>query len=150
MKEYRASPNAMIYWMVRLTLLALAPFGVSVLTFGRTRMAWTVFTLGWVLAYLFLAFFWYPVKRRKLKIQVTEEQLAIRTGVLYTRWKYMNYGAVQYLSLCTLPLQRVFRVTSVVVYGSGCFLFIPCLHRNDAQELQDLVTPAAKRMRFWE
>ena len=36
MKEYRASPNAMIYWMVRLTLLALAPFGVSVLTFGKT------------------------------------------------------------------------------------------------------------------
>lgn len=150
MKEYRASPNAMIYWMVRLTVFALVPFAISVGMFGRTRVVWTVFTLAWVFAYLFFAFFWYPIKGKKLKVQLTEEQLAIRTGVLYTRWKYMVCGSVQYMTLCSLPLQRLFRISSVVVYGSGCFLFIPCLHQRDAQELQDLVTPAAKRMRFWE
>ena len=148
MKSCGVSPNALLYWMLRLTAIALLPFLLSVWGFGRTGLLWTVFTLSWVGVYLFFAFFWYPVKYRKVRVELDQGALCVRSGIFYTRWKYMDFSSVQYISVLGLPLQRAMGMLTVVVYGSGCFLLIPCLAREDACRLRDTVTPAARRMEF--
>lgn len=138
------SPRALLYWEIRLIALTL-PFAVaSVVTFGRYRIIWPVFTLLWGLAYLFFSIFYYPVKFRRLKVRFEKELLTVKSGVVYTRLRYAPLPSVQYVEIISFPLQFTMGMCSIRTRCAGYSIWLSSFSQKDAYELKDLLSPISK------
>lgn len=144
MTELQASKNAVLYWVIRLTLFAMIPLFISVLSFGTSRILWTIFTLIWTVLYLLGAFVYYPMKYKKLRLSYDNKTICIKTGVFYTRYKFIPVESVQYLTLLSMPVQHLFGMTSAIIYCSGSFVYVSSLDRKQAGEFQEEVSPFGK------
>nr|WP_087302394.1 PH domain-containing protein [Anaerotruncus colihominis] len=92
-------------------------------------------------AFLYFYIFYYPIKYRKLAYGTNAHCLLVYCGVIYTRVKAVPFTSIQYTSVFSTPLERLFGVTSLFVYAAGGRVYIPGLAPQDARELQALLTP---------
>ncbi len=138
------SSRALFYWEIRL-IGATLPFAVaSVITFGRYRIIWSVFTLLWGLAYLFFSVFYYPVKFKKLKVQFAKELLAVKSGVVYTRLRYAPLSSIQYVEIISFPFQSAMEMCSIRIRCAGYSIWLSSFSQRDAYELKNLLSPMSK------
>lgn len=129
-------------WRIRLLLCTMVPSFLSAYFLPRLNWVWWLFTAAWVLAFLGFYIFYYPIKFRKLSYSANANCLLIHCGVIYTRVKAVPLTSVQYVSVGTTPLQRLFGICSLFVYTAGSSSYIPGLAPDRAEELRELLTPA--------
>ena len=128
-------------WRIRLLLVALGPSFVSAYFLPRRGLVWWLFTAAWAGAFLYCYIFYYPIKYRKCSYSTTGEALLLHCGVIYTRVKAMPLTSIQYATVVSTPLQRLFGVRSLHVYAAGASLCLPGLPPEEADRLQRLLTP---------
>ena len=61
----------------------------------------------------------YPIKYRKLSYGFNRRCLLIHCGVIYTRVKAVPLTSIQYASVASSPLERLFGVCSLLVHAAG-------------------------------
>lgn len=128
-------------WRLRLLAAALVPSFLTAWFSPRINWLWWLFTAAWMCAFLYFYIFYYPIKYRKLAYGVNAHCLLVYCGVIYTRVKAVPFTSIQYTSVFSTPLERLFGVTSLFVYAAGGRVYIPGLAPQDARELQALLTP---------
>ena len=133
--------HVLTVWRLRLLLVAILPSFLSAYFAPHIGLVWWVFTAAWIFAFLGFYIFYYPIKYRKLAYSVNEKCLLIHCGVIYTRVKEIPLTSVQYVSIATTPLQRLFGICSLIVFTAGSNAYIPGLAPDKADELRDLLTP---------
>lgn len=124
-------------WRIRLLLAALAPSFLSAYFLPWQGILWWCLTAGWVLGFLYFYIAYYPIKLRKLAYSGNEHCLIIHCGVVYTRVKAIPYTSIQYASLFSTPLERLFGICSLAVSMAGARVYMPGLTRNQAKGLQE-------------
>jgi len=95
----------------------------------------------WITAFLILFLWYYPLKYRKLSYAANGDVLVINCGVIYTRRKSILIKNIQYISLVTLPLHKVFGLCAVFFHAAGGYIYLPCIRQGDALLLQEMLTP---------
>ena len=136
-------PDSRILTVWRLRLLpAVALFVFLSHRFAAVREpVWWIFTGLWITVCTFLVFLYYPLRYRRLSYATTRRAFLLHCGVLYTRIKAVPLHAVQYAAILSTPLERRFSICSLVLYLAGSHLSVPGLHREEAEELRDMLTP---------
>lgn len=136
-------PDSRILTVWRLRLLpAVALFGFLSHRFAAVREpAWWIFTGLWITLCTFIVFLYYPLRYRRLSYALNRRAFFLHCGVLYTRIKAVPLHAVQYAAILSTPLERQFSICSLVLYLAGSHLSVPGLHREEAEELRDMLTP---------
>ena len=137
----KPDPKALVLWRLRLCLIALVPSFFSALFFAPGSVVWLVLTMLWVIVFLAFFVWYYPLKYRKLSYTVAGEVLVINCGVIYTRRKSMLLKNIQYVTLITLPLGRLFGLCTVFFEAAGGRLHLPCVKLEDGRSLQNLLIP---------
>ena len=129
-------------WRIRLLLVALVPSFFSAFFAPRINWVWWLSTAAWMAAFLYFYIFYYPIKYRKLSYGFNRRCLLIHCGVIYTRVKAVPLTSIQYATVASSPLERLFGVCSLFVYAAGSSVYIPGLPPADADRLQAFLTPA--------
>lgn len=128
-------------WRIRLLVAAIIPAFVSACFWKQINWVWWLFTASWALAFLYFYIFYYAIKYRKLSYSLNERCLLIHCGVIYTRVKAIPFTSIQYVSVASTPLQRLFGITSLFVFSAGGSAYIPGLPPLEARALQGVLTP---------
>lgn len=137
----KLSRKALTLWRTRLCLVAVLPAFLSALFFRPGSLVWLILTGCWVLAFLTMYVWYYPLKYHKLSYTVAGEVLVINCGVVYTRRKAMLTANVQYVTVLILPLSRLFGLCTVFFEAAGGRLHLPGVSIEDGERLQALLTP---------
>lgn len=127
--------NALFLWRIRLTA-CVAPLPLAVALFFGSSPVWNLtLTLLWVLFYLFMFLFYYPVKHVKLLFGVNGHAFIVYCGVFYNRIKAMELKNVQFVTICASPLERVMKLSTLFVWGAGGKIRVPSMPSEDAERL---------------
>lgn len=123
-------------WRLRLILCTLLPSFLSALFFGSRGPIWWSCTVIWVAAFCYFYIGYYPIKLRKLFFSGNDLCLLIHCGVIYTRVKAIPYGSIQYISVTSTPLERLFGICSLALYMAGASVKMPGLTPEQADTLR--------------
>lgn len=123
-------------WRLRLLLCTLLPSFFSALFFGSRGPIWWSCTIVWVAAFCYFYIFYYPIKLKKLSFGGNDRCLLIHCGVIYTRVKAIPYESIQYLSVTSSPLERLFGICSLVLYMAGASAYLPGLTPEEAETIR--------------
>lgn len=137
-------PHILTVWRLRLLLFTLLPSFISACFLPRINLVWWLFTAVWSLAFLFFYIFYYPIKYKKLAYSLAEFCLLVHCGVIYTRVKAMPFTSIQYVTVSSTPLQRLFDISTVFVYSAGSSVHISGVTPAAALELQLALTPESE------
>lgn len=137
----KPSRRALTLWRTRLSLAALIPAFLSALFFRPGSLIWLILTVAWVLVFLVMFVWYYPLKYHKLSYTVAGEVLVINCGVVYTRRKTMLVDNIQYVTVLVTPLGRLFGLCTVFFEAAGGRLHLPGIPMEDGERLQRLLTP---------
>lgn len=140
MNFHRIDPRALLVWRIRLCVCALLPSFLSALFFAPGTLVWCILTGLWVAAFLALFLWYYPLKYKKLSYAASDDLLVIRCGVIYTRRKSILIKNIQYITIVTLPLPKLFGLCAIFFQAAGGWMYLPCVRRQDAQMMQELFT----------
>lgn len=133
--------RALLVWWIRLCVGALVFCFFSALFFSPHSIWWLCATGVWVMVFFVMFVWYYPFKYHKLSYAASEELLVINCGVIYTRRKSMLVQNIQYISVVTLPLLKLFGLCAVFFHAAGGFVYLPCVKLEEALYLQELLTP---------
>lgn len=145
MNLHKIDRKALLVWWIRLCLGALVLSFLSALFFAPHSIWWVGATALWVVAFLVLFVWYYPLKYHKLSYAANSEILVINCGVIYTRRKSMLIKNIQYISIVSMPLLSAFGLRAVFFHAAGGFVYLPCVRLGDALLLQELLTPQKKK-----
>lgn len=137
----KPSPHVLTVWRIRLLLVSVLPSFLSAFFAPHINWIWWLFTSVWIFAFLCFYILYYPIKYRKLSYSFNERCLLIHCGVIYTRVKAVPFESIQYLSVASTPLQRLFGLCSLFVFAAGSTVYIPGLIFEEALALQSKLTP---------
>lgn len=140
MQENKVSKKSITFWRIRLYISAfVCAVTVSLLT-EPFSLWWYVFTAIWCAAFLFLYFFYYPLKYRRLSYSVDENGLLrLNDGVIYKYEKYINIKNIQYVNFVQSPVQRLMKLCGADIIAAGGRIYIPCLDTDSRQEFLRLI-----------
>lgn len=145
MNFHKIDRKALLIWRIRLCVCALLPSFFSALFFSLNSLVWLILTGCWVVAFLTLFVWYYPLKYRKLSYAAVGDVLVINCGVIYTRRKSVLIKNIQYISLVSLPLHKLFGLCAVFFHAAGGYVYLPCVRQEDAALLQNLLVEHGSR-----
>lgn len=130
-------PQAQLLTIWRLTLAAAmcVPAFLNSLFLRVTNPVWLWTTLGWLAVFLILYLVYLPLCYRAVSFSVTADHVLLYKGVLYTRSLTVPLAGIQFVSLSSSPLEKLFGLRSVVVVVPGGRLVLPGLRTQDAERL---------------
>lgn len=129
-------PQIISVWRSVLICAALPAAVACSLFLKPGTLLWGVCSGLWILPFLFFYIVYFPLRRRRLSLEVEKGQLVMRTGVFYSIVRTVPYESIQFVGLRTSPLHKRWQLASLVVVAPGGRLLMPGL---DAQEAQRLV-----------
>lgn len=131
----------MTIWRIRL-FLGILPLSLVTFIFSSYKTPlWYLFTAAWMAAFLYLYIFYYPIKYRKLFYSFNDSCILIHCGVIYSRIKTVPYVNIQYVSVSSTPLARLFQIFTLRIRSAGSSAYIPGLRYTEALSLQKILTP---------
>ena len=128
-------------WRLRLLLAAILPAALLVIFASRRNLVWGLLTAAWTTGFLYAYIFYYPIKYRKLAYAINQSCLLLHCGVIYTRVKAIPLSSIQYITIASSPLERLFGIRTLLVYAAGSSLWIPGLPPEDALLLKRALIP---------
>lgn len=147
MQLIKPLPALLAVWRLRLVGVSILPAFVSACFATYINWIWWLCTCAWILAFLYLYIFYYPIKLKKLAFGSNNEYLLIHCGVIYTRVKAIPFSSIQYINVVSTPLGRLFGVYSLTIHAAGANAYMPGLSHEQALSLQhwlaDQATPGA-------
>lgn len=145
MKLKKPDARTLTVWHIRLLCAAIVPSFCSAWFAPYINWIWWTFTGAWALAFLYGYIFYYPIKYRKLSYSFNKRCFLIHCGVIYTRVKAIPLTSIQYVSVTSTPLQRLFGICSLFVFCAGSTAYVPGLLRADAAHLRERLCPTERR-----
>ena len=139
MNFIKADKKALLVWRIRLCIFAFVLLILEHIVFDIGEFWWVLVTAVVALSFLFMFFWYYPLKYRKLSYCAAGELLVINCGVFYTRRKSILVGNIQYISEITTPLLKAFGLCTLFFHAAGGFVYLPCLSRGEALLLQSFL-----------
>lgn len=130
--------RALRLWQLRAAAATfLAGILIAVLLSDFVFWYWLAMGLAGA-GFLFFFCVYYPFKRIKFSYFLYCEQLVVDCGVFYSRRRVIPLGNVQYLTILRTPDMLPFGLASVIVHSVGSSLYLPCLLKEEAEQLQQL------------
>lgn len=137
MNKKTVTRSALLLWQFRAALLGFAAcFAWSVL-FSELVFWRSVLLISTAVAVLFFICVYYPLKKLKLSYFIYGGQLVVDGGVFYNRRRVIPLENIQYISTLQTPDMVPFGLTSVIVHSVGSSLYLPCLKKAEALNLQE-------------
>jgi membrane protein YdbS with pleckstrin-like domain len=116
--------------------MILPAFVIQVL-FRFGSMAWLVGAGVWLAVFLLVFLVYLPLLFRRLSFVLQEKRITRRGGLIFHAIRSFPVAGVQYVTLVRNPLERMFRLTSVVLVVAGGRMLLPGLSEKDAKALAD-------------
>ncbi|MEG1632009.1 MAG: PH domain-containing protein [Hydrogenoanaerobacterium sp.] len=132
--------KCVLVWRIRLSIVTAALLLLNTLLFYDETIALIVIAAIILVPFLVMFFWYYPLKYRKLSYASAEDLLVINCGVIYTRRKSILSNNIQYITLTTTPLTKLFGLCTLFFHAAGSFVYLPCLSHDAARNLQHLLT----------
>lgn len=136
MKLKKPDPRVLTVWRLRLIPAAALLLYLSIRLAALPDILWLTFTGLWICVLLFLCLVYYPMKYKRLSYGMNSRTLIIYAGAISLRIKAVPFHAVQYTSILTTPLLRMFGICSLVFYMAGSRVTLPGLLIKEADNLR--------------
>lgn len=136
MKLKKPDPRVLTVWRLRLIPAAALLLYLSIRLLALPYIVWLIFVGLWICVLLFLCFIYFPMRYRRLSYGMNSQTLIIYTGAITLRIKAVPFHAVQYTSILTTPLLRLFGICSLVFYMAGSRVTLPGLLIKEADNLR--------------
>ena len=116
-------------WSAYALAVAIAPIAASVLLF-RWSLRWALIfaaVLGVTLFFLLVVYF--PWRCRSIRYCINENSITVESGVFFKSLRRMPLSSVRYVIALRGPLERIFGLSSLLVFATGGRVLIegiPC------------------------
>lgn len=136
MNYHSVDKKALLVWRIRLCVMAALVLSLMQIMLYATAMVWFILWGLLGAAFLVMFFWYYPLKYRKLSYAAEGDIVVINCGVIYTRRKSIIKNNIQYTTIITPPLFRVFGLCGIIFRAAGGDIYLPGIKRADAVLLQ--------------
>lgn len=122
--EYKMSFRAIYLYRLRIVIIAVITAFICGGFMVFSLLSALIFT---VLAFsvLTVLFFIYPsLLYRRYSIKFTNDKICITKGVVFLRKYYTNLANINYVSLVTTPLQKIFGIFSLCLYTKSGQIYL--------------------------
>lgn len=93
-----------------------------------------------ILSFFTILFLIYiPLLFKTLKILCSSQNINITCGVLFHYDGAFTIENIQFYSVLSSPLERIFKLRSVIINFSGGFAVVPCISVNDCNTITELI-----------
>lgn len=148
MTERRPSGRLLLIWILYAMLSAGLFVIASVLLFYMDSVPFWMaraFTGLWAILLLVICTLYLPLRFRHISFRLDENRLFTRSGAFYLSEKALPLDSIRYITLLYSPLERVFRICSLVIFTAGGVLLLEGLPIDEARSLQrQLLIPSAE------
>ncbi len=132
MRKFTPKPAALLTLRIIILLITVAATVLIYVYLSRFKTAaYITLALVWLVAAAFV-FIILPIYFRRTVIYVSVSEISLHTGVIFTRREHMRMGAVQYISMLTLPFSAITGFNFLSVHGLGGTIILPFLSSEDA------------------
>lgn len=135
------TPQAKIVSVWRIVLLCAAlPLAVLCsLVFEPGSLWWIISSLLWALPFLFFYVFYFPLRHRRLSLQIEDNRMVMRTGVFYHIVRSVPFENIQFVGLRASPLHKYWKLATLTVVAPGGRMMMPGLDSAEAERLVGLL-----------
>ena len=137
MRKFTPKPAALLTLRILILVLTLtATVLIYVYLSSFKTVTYIIAALLWAVALVF-ALILLPIYFRRTVIYISVSEISLHTGVIFTRREHMRVGAVQYISMLTLPLSSLTGFNFLSVHGLGGTVILPFLSGEDANAIAE-------------
>ena len=133
----KMSPKVIRMWRIRLFLAAVIPSFLAALLWTPASRAYWIATIFWAGILLGACFGYLPLWYSRFSYGLDGENLTVSRGVLFRQVKRIRIANIQYLTLTSTPLQRLFGLSTLTASAAGSFLLLQGLEEGEARRLRD-------------
>lgn len=143
MSLHKPRRELLLIWRLYLILCALIPAFLLSLFCAMFGTLWLILTAAWLVIFLTLFSFYFPLAFRNRAFSVGKDHITAYGGVVYRYSHSLPIANLQYLTLMSSPLERLFHICSLVVVAPGGRMVISGLRRVDGKNLVAILTEAS-------
>lgn len=137
MRKFTPLPAALLTLRILILIIAVAATVFSYIYLSPFRiLMFTLIALFWTVALVFVLIL-LPIYFRRTVIYLSPTELSLHTCLVFSRREHMRVGAVQYLSMITLPLSKLTGFNFLAVHGLGGTIILPFLSSSDTVVIAD-------------
>ena len=138
MKNIKASNKFIFIMCVRAILIFLLLLLISSAFLMLNHMVFNIviFILSFLTVFILI---FIPLFFKTLKISCNDEKINISCGVFFRYKGSFSISNIQFYSIFSSPLERIFKLSSVVINFSGGFAFIPCISHTDCEIITEKI-----------
>jgi membrane protein YdbS with pleckstrin-like domain len=138
-REIKPLPSLLSLWRGFAAVGALLPAFVTSVLFQPLSPAWLVATAVWLAVFFVIYLIYLPLLHRRLLYSVSDGRVTMRAGVFYHNIRSLPIAGIQYITVVRTPLDRLFRLYTVILAVAGGRMLLAGLGKEDADDLAALL-----------
>lgn len=144
LKEKQLPSNAVTLWRIRATLILVAASFLCGVLFVFSSVVAVIFGIAVLLLYGVNMLLYFPMFYKGYVYDFTPDFIFIRKGILFKKEIRIQTDRIQYCVLIQGPLQRLFRLTSVLILTAGSREFIRDITVKEAECLRRIAVKSGR------
>lgn len=139
MEKKRLSKKSISFWRWRITLSAIViSFLLGVLYYFFHLIA-MILSAIFVMLYLTLIIVYFPLLYKSSYYMIEQRHIIIERGIIYKRVIKISIPRIQYVETITGPLQRIFKLNSIILHTAGSQKIIGPLDTSESLRIKQYI-----------
>lgn len=139
MGKKKLSKKTILLWRWRITLSAiLISFLLGALYFFFPHLA-IIFVIIFCTAYIFLILVYFPLLYKNSYYSIIDNYITIEKGIILKRFIKISISKIQYVEIVTYPLQRLFKLNTLVLHTAGSQQIISPLDTIESIKIKQII-----------
>lgn len=145
MSKKTVGRRALFLWQLRAGLVGFVLCFFLTLFFSDFAFWYPLLLAVVGVGVLFFLCVYYPLKKVKFSFFIHDGQFVLDSGVFYNRRRVIPLENIQYITTMQSPDMMVFGLMSAVIHSVGTTLYLSCIEKEDALNLQEYCARRRKR-----
>lgn len=140
---HKPNKRIILIWEIYVLIASLMLTAVSFIPFRLPIPSWIgwLFIGLWTAISLFFASVYIPIAYHRMQYGIVNDQLVVRSGVIYDSCKSMPLSSIKYVMTVRGPMEQLLGMTMLMVFSAGGLVLVNGLTLEKGKELHDCLLP---------